>query len=116
MVLVMLRVQRMSGSAPGRSTWRCVRTRLEGILIGDTDAAPAVRPRLVVLAVQPLDQISAGPPAVIIRVMPVAQHELTARGGMVPDAPASRLVTVEFLDQLIDPCADRPEDTDLGEV
>src|SRR3954449_10886880 len=108
---------------------RGVRTRLDGSLAGGSDAAHAARPRvqlpvdlthpgveqpspLVMLAMQPLDQISVRSPALIIGVMAVAQHELAARGGMVPHAPASRLVTVEFLHQLIDSLAHRHKGTD----
>src|SRR3954467_10579079 len=83
------------------------------LLVDLEDAGAEDALTLLVLTVQPLDQLGARPPALIVGVMPVAQHELAARGGMVPDAPAPRLVTVELLHQLIYPCADRPEDTDL---
>src|SRR4051794_16882879 len=110
------------GSVPSGWTSGGVRTRLHRIPADVPDGAHTVRPSmrllvdlndagaeqaltLLVLAVQSLDQLSAGPPTLIIGVMPVAQHELAARGGMVPDAPASRLVTVEFLHQLVYACA-----------
>src|SRR5215472_18405753 len=65
---------------------------------------------------QPLDQLMSWLFALVVGVMPIAEQELAARRGMLPDSPAARLVTVVVLDQLVDARADRAEDAELFDV
>ena len=76
---------------------------------------PAVHRRLAlhVLTMQPFDQLMSWLLALVVGMVAVAEQELAARGGMLPDPPAARLVTVVLLDQLVDGSADRAEDTEL---
>jgi len=71
---------------------------------------------LQVLAVQPFDELMGRLPALVVRMVAIAQQELAARCGMLPDPPASGLVTVVLLDQLVDARADRAEDAELLQV
>src|SRR5215467_12055856 len=71
---------------------------------------------LQVLTMQPFDELVCRLPALVVRVMAIAEQELAARRGMIPDPPAARLVTVVLLDQLVDARADRAEDTELLQV
>src|SRR5215813_1758434 len=54
--------------------------------------------------------------ALVVGVVAVAEQELAASRGMLPDSPAARLVTVVLPDQLVDARADRAEDAELFEV
>src|ERR1700760_3156403 len=54
--------------------------------------------------------------AVVVGVVAVTEHELPACGRMCADPPAAGLVAVDFLYQLVEPGADRAEDTELGNV
>src|SRR5215472_10907408 len=65
---------------------------------------------------QPLDQLMGWLSALVVGVMPIAEQELAARCGILPDSPAARLVTVVLLDQLVDARADRAEDAELLQV
>jgi len=71
---------------------------------------------LQVLAVQPFDELMGRLLALVVGMVAIAEQELAARGGMLPDPPAARLVTVVLLDQLVDARADRAEDAELLQV
>jgi hypothetical protein len=71
---------------------------------------------LQVLTVQPFDELMSWLPALVVGMVAIAQQELAARGGMLPDPPAAGLVTVVLLDQLVDARADRAEDAELLQV
>jgi hypothetical protein len=71
---------------------------------------------LQVLTVQPLDQLVSWLPALIVGMVPIAEQELAARRGMLPDPPAAWLVAVVLLDQLVDARADCAEDAELFKV
>jgi hypothetical protein len=71
---------------------------------------------LQVLTVQPVDQLMSWLCALVVGVVAIAEQELAACRGMLPDPPAARLVTVVLLDQLVDARADRAEDTELLQV
>ena len=53
---------------------------------------------LQVLTVQPFDELMGRLSALVVGMVAIAEQELTARGGMLPDPPAAWLVTVVFLD------------------
>src|SRR5215471_14379909 len=71
---------------------------------------------LQVLTVQPLDELVSWLLALVVGVMAIAEQELAACRGMLPDPPAARLVTVVLPDQLVDGRADRAEDAELLQV
>ncbi len=71
---------------------------------------------LQVLTMQPVDQLTSWLSALVVGVMAIAEQELAACRGMLPDPPAARLVTVVLLDQLVDARADRAEDAELFKV
>ncbi len=54
--------------------------------------------------------------ALVVRMVPVTEHELTAGGGMRADPPAARLMAVDLLYQLVERSAERAEDAELGDV
>src|SRR5271169_4357145 len=54
--------------------------------------------------------------ALVVRMVPVAEHELTAGGRMRADPPAAGLMAVDFLYQLVERSADRAKDAELGNV
>ena len=54
--------------------------------------------------------------ALVVRMVPVTEHELTAGGGMRADPPAAGLMAVDFLYQLVERSADRAKDAELGNV
>ena len=62
---------------------------------------------LQVLTVQPFDQLMGRLLALVVGMVAIAEQELAVRGGMLPDPPAARLVTVVLFDQLVDGRADR---------
>ena len=68
---------------------------------------------LQVLTMQPVDQLTSWPFALVVGVMAIAKQELAACRGMLSDSPAARLVTVALLDELVDARADRSEDAEL---
>ena len=51
-----------------------------------------------VLTVQPFDEFVCRLPAPVVRMMAITEHELAVGRGILPDPPASRLVTVVLLD------------------
>src|SRR5215472_6456123 len=65
---------------------------------------------------QPLDQLMSWLFALVVGVMPIAEQELAACRGMLPDSPAARLMAVVLLDELVDARADRAKDAELFEV
>jgi hypothetical protein len=69
-----------------------------------------------VLTVQPFDELVSRLPAPVVRMMAITEHELAIGRWILPDPPASRLVTVVLLDQLVDACGDPAEDAELLEV
>src|SRR6516164_5837461 len=71
---------------------------------------------LQVLTVQPLDQLMSRLAALVVGMVAMAEQELAARRGILPDPPAAWLVTVVLLDELVDARADRAEDTELFNV
>src|SRR6516164_2899859 len=78
----------------------------------------AVHRRLAlhVLTMQPFDQLMSWLLALVVGMVAIAEQELAARGGMLPDPPAAWLVAVVLLDQLVDARADRADDTELLQV
>src|SRR5580700_6322247 len=71
---------------------------------------------LHVLTVQPFDELVSWLSAPIVGMVAIAEQELAACRGMLPDPPATRLVTVVLLDQLINARGDRAEDAELLQV
>jgi hypothetical protein len=71
---------------------------------------------LQVLTVQPFDELMGRLFALVVGMVAIAEQELAARGGMLPDPPATGLMTVVLLDQLVDARADGAEDAELLQV
>src|ERR1700757_1332674 len=65
---------------------------------------------------QPLDQLMGRLSALVVGVVAIAEQELAACRGMLPDSPAARLVTVVLLDELVNARADRTKDAELFNV
>lgn len=71
---------------------------------------------LLVLTMQLVAQLASWLSALVVGVMAIAEQELAACRGMLPDSPAARLVTVVLLDELVDARANRAEDAELFNV
>ena len=86
------------------------------VVMGLVELAVNRRLAFQVLTVQPFDELVSRLPAPVVRMMAITEHELAVGRGILPDPPASRLVTVVLLDQLVDACGDPAEDAELLEV
>ncbi len=71
---------------------------------------------LEVLTVEAFDKLMRRLCAPIVRVMPIAERELTARGRMNSDSPAARFVTIILLEQLIEAGTNRADDAEFGQI
>jgi hypothetical protein len=86
------------------------------VVMGLVELAVDRRLAFQVLTVQPFDELVSRLPAPVVRMMAITAHELAIGRWILPDPPASRLVTVVLLDQLVDACGDPAEDAELLEV
>src|SRR5262245_27206170 len=68
------------------------------------------------LAVKARDGLGGRQAFLISRVVAGAEHELTARGRVIADAPAAGLMAVVLLDQLVNAGGNRADDGELGKV